>query len=74
MQRFKLVGGAGVLHKYESCIICPIYLFFSYVFTSHVVIIISSLYLSIYSLLILVFVPGFLHSFGFSFAQRREKV
>jgi hypothetical protein len=57
MQRFKLGGEAGV-RRYESFIVHPIPLLFYYLFTSLVVIIISSLYLSIYSLLILVFLKN----------------
>jgi hypothetical protein len=41
--------------SYESCFIHPISFLFCYLFTCHVVIIISSLHLSIYNLLISVF-------------------
>jgi hypothetical protein len=43
------------VRRYESCFIYPISSLFSYLFTSHVVIVISNLYPTIYILLILVF-------------------
>jgi hypothetical protein len=43
------------MHRYESLIICPISFLFYYLFTSHIVIVVSILYSSIYSPLILLF-------------------